>query len=207
MALDPTGLTTLDAWQPDKEGRLLAYQLSVGGDEESRPLRHRRGDGRAGRGPDRPVPLLPRSPGCPAARPSTTCAGCRAPRCPRTRGSSTAASICTGSAPPPRTTSLIFGDGMKMTNYYGVSVSRDGRWLQISAGEGTAPRNDLWVADLDGSDRPSAGAERRAGGRGRPDRPALRPRRPALRAHRPRRPARPGLRHRPGRPGHEPGAT
>ena len=35
MTLDPTGTTTLDAWQPDKEGRLLAYQLSSGGDEES----------------------------------------------------------------------------------------------------------------------------------------------------------------------------
>ena len=34
-ALDPAGLTTLDSWQPDKEGRLLAYQLSCGGDEES----------------------------------------------------------------------------------------------------------------------------------------------------------------------------
>src|SRR5271154_5620800 len=35
VAIDPSGLTTLDAWQPDKEGRLLAYQLSAGGDEES----------------------------------------------------------------------------------------------------------------------------------------------------------------------------
>ena len=35
MAIDPSGLTTLDSWQPDKEGRLVAYQLSEGGDEES----------------------------------------------------------------------------------------------------------------------------------------------------------------------------
>ena len=35
VAIDPSGLTTLDSWQPDKEGRLLAYQLSEGGDEES----------------------------------------------------------------------------------------------------------------------------------------------------------------------------
>ena len=35
VAIDPSGRTTLDAWQPDKEGRLLAYQLSHGGDEES----------------------------------------------------------------------------------------------------------------------------------------------------------------------------
>ena len=35
MALDPLGLTTLDAWQPSKEGDLLAYQTSTGGTEES----------------------------------------------------------------------------------------------------------------------------------------------------------------------------
>ena len=34
-AIDSSGLTTLDDWQPDVEGRLLAYQLSHGGDEES----------------------------------------------------------------------------------------------------------------------------------------------------------------------------
>ena len=33
-ALDPQGLTTLDAWKPDHSGALLAYQLSEGGDEE-----------------------------------------------------------------------------------------------------------------------------------------------------------------------------
>src|SRR5580704_12544594 len=35
MAIDPSGLTTLDAWQPSKDGRLMAYQLSEGGTEES----------------------------------------------------------------------------------------------------------------------------------------------------------------------------
>ncbi len=35
VAIDPSGRTTLDAWQPDKEGRSLAYQLSEGGSEES----------------------------------------------------------------------------------------------------------------------------------------------------------------------------
>jgi prolyl oligopeptidase len=42
----------------------------------------------------------------------------------------------------------IFGAGMNHTNYYGVSVSRDGHWLEISSAEGTEPRNDLWIADL-----------------------------------------------------------
>jgi prolyl oligopeptidase len=36
MALDPSHTTTLDSWQPDKEGRRFAYQLSHGGDEESK---------------------------------------------------------------------------------------------------------------------------------------------------------------------------
>src|SRR5829696_4437749 len=35
-ALDPEGTTTLDAWSPSWEGDRLAYQLSTGGDEESR---------------------------------------------------------------------------------------------------------------------------------------------------------------------------
>jgi len=33
-ALDPTGATTLDSWSPSIEGERLAYQLSVGGDED-----------------------------------------------------------------------------------------------------------------------------------------------------------------------------
>ena len=35
VALDPAGTTTLDAWQPSKEGDLVAYQVSSGGTEES----------------------------------------------------------------------------------------------------------------------------------------------------------------------------
>ena len=35
MQVDPSGTTTLDSWQPSKEGHLLAYQLSEGGTEES----------------------------------------------------------------------------------------------------------------------------------------------------------------------------
>src|SRR4029079_9138013 len=40
---------------------------------------------------------------------------------------------------------LVFGEGLDKTNYYGVSVSMDGRWLSVSASAGTAPRNDLWL--------------------------------------------------------------
>ncbi|GGO78737.1 prolyl oligopeptidase family serine peptidase [Nonomuraea cavernae] len=155
MAIDPSGLTTLDAVQPDKEGRLLAYQLSVGGDEESVLYLLDVATGVRIEGPiDRcrysPIAWLPGGGAFYYVR-----------RLPRTEvpeneaqfhrrvylhrvGTSTEDDV------------MIFGEGLKMTNYYGVSVSRDGRWLQISASEGTAPRNDLWVADLEASpaDRP-----------------------------------------------------
>jgi prolyl oligopeptidase len=43
---------------------------------------------------------------------------------------------------------MIFGADLEKTNYYGVGVSRDGNWLTLSSSQGTAPRNDLWIADL-----------------------------------------------------------
>jgi prolyl oligopeptidase len=46
---------------------------------------------------------------------------------------------------------LIFGDGLEKTNYYGLAVSHDGRWLTLTASAGTAPRNDAWIADLSAS--------------------------------------------------------
>jgi prolyl oligopeptidase len=33
IALDPSGLTTLDSWSPSQEGVRIAYQISSGGDE------------------------------------------------------------------------------------------------------------------------------------------------------------------------------
>lgn len=150
MALDSTGLTTLDSWQPDKEGRLLAYQVSVGGDEESSLYLMDIAFGDRIEGPiDRcrysPVAWLPGGEAFYYVR-----------RLPATEvpegeeqfhrrvylhrvGTSTEEDV------------LIFGEGLEKTNYYGVAVSRDGRRLQISASRGTAPRNDLWVADLEAS--------------------------------------------------------
>jgi prolyl oligopeptidase len=150
MALDPSGLTTLDAVQPDKEGRLLAYQISVGGDEESVLYIMDVATGTRIEGPiDRcrysPIAWLPGGEAFYYVRrlPST-----EVPENERQFhrrvylhrvGTSTEDDV------------IVFGEGRKMTNYYGVSVSRDGRWLQVSAHEGTAPRNDLWVADLGAS--------------------------------------------------------
>ncbi|GII55590.1 prolyl endopeptidase [Planotetraspora thailandica] len=150
MTLDPSGLTTLDSYQPDKEGRLLAYQISEGGDEESKLYVIDVADGSTVEGPiDRcrysPVAWLPGGEAFYYVRklaPSEVPAGeeqfHRRVYLHRVRQS-------------PDDDVLIFGDGLEKTNYYGVSVSRDGRWLSISASRGTAPRNDLWVADLSAS--------------------------------------------------------
>ncbi|WP_327590062.1 prolyl oligopeptidase family serine peptidase [Nonomuraea sp. NBC_00507] len=150
MGIDPSGLTTLDAVQPDKEGRLLAYQISVGGDEESALYVMDVATGTRVEGPiDRcrysPIAWMPGGEAFYYVRrlPSTEVPENETQFHRRVYlhrvGTSTEDDV------------MIFGEGLKMTNYYGVSVSRDGRWLQVSAHEGTAPRNDLWVADLTAS--------------------------------------------------------
>jgi len=145
MVLDPSGLTTLDSWQPSKEGDRLAYQLSVGGTEESELYVMDVATGETIEGPiDRcrfsPIAWLPGGDAfyyvrriAPELLPASEQNFHRRVYLHRI-GSD--ADI------------LVFGAGMTMTNYYGVEVSRDGHWLQISASEGTEPRNDLWVADL-----------------------------------------------------------
>ncbi len=147
MALDPEGLTTLDSWQPSKEGGRIAYQLSVGGDEESLLHVMDVATGETIEGPiDRcrysPVAWLPGGEAfyyvrriAPELLPESERNFHRRVYLHRV-----------GTSPDDDV--LVFGAGMTMTNYYGVEVSRDGRWLQVSSSEGTEPRNDLWVADL-----------------------------------------------------------
>jgi prolyl oligopeptidase len=147
VAIDGTGTTTLDAWQPDRDGRLLAYQLSQGGDEESLLWVMDVATGENIDGPiDRcrytQVAWLPggkafyysrRLP--PEAVPDGEAQYHRRVYLHQVGGAA-------------RDDVMIFGDGLEKTNYYSVDVSRDGRWLIISAAAGTAPRNDLWIADL-----------------------------------------------------------
>jgi prolyl oligopeptidase len=147
MALDANGLTTLDSWQPSKEGHLLAYQLSEGGTEESvvRVMDVATGelvDGPIDRARYSPIAFLPGGEAyyyvrrlAPDLVPDGEEQFHRRVWFHRL-------------GTDPSDDIEIFGDGLTVTNYYGVSVSRDGRWLQISASEGTAPRNDLWIADL-----------------------------------------------------------
>ncbi len=147
VTLDPSGLTTLDAWQPDKEGRLLAYQVSAAGDEES--VLH----------------VIDVATGAAVDGPITRCRYSPIAWLPGGAAFYYVRKLAPGQVPPGEEQfhrrvylhvvgapeaedALIFGAGRDKTTYYGASVSRDGRWLVVSAAEGTAPRNDLWLADL-----------------------------------------------------------
>jgi prolyl oligopeptidase len=156
IQLDPTGATTLDAWQPSKEGDRLAYQISEGGTEESVLYVMDVANAEVIDGPiDRcrysPIAWIPggeqfyyvrRLP--PEVLPESEQGFHRRVMLHSVGGNADHDPI-------------VFGAGMTITNYYGVEVSRDGQWLQISAAEGTEPRNDLWVADLTSTpaDRPA----------------------------------------------------
>ena len=153
MSLDAEGLTTLDAWQPSPDGNLLAYQLSEGGTEESSIRVMRVADGSAIDGPiDRvrysPIAWLANNSGYYYVRkphPSLVPAD-EAQYHRRVH-------LHLLGTDPDLDDVEIFGEGQVITNYYGVDVSRDGRWLQISVSEGTSTRNDVWWADL--SDSPA----------------------------------------------------
>ena len=151
MIVDPSGLTTLDAWQPDKEGRLLAYQLSEGGDEESL------------------LRVIDVTTGSLADGPIDRCRYSNVAWLPGGKAFYYTRRLPPSAVPdgesqyhrrvylhqigtPADSDVLIFGSGRDKTDYYSVSVSRDGRWMTISASRGTAPRNDLWIADLSESD-------------------------------------------------------
>jgi prolyl oligopeptidase len=152
MDLDPSGTTTLDSWQPSKEGDLLAYQLSHGGTEESVLWVMDVATGTVVDGPiDRarysPIAWLPGGKEFYYVRrlaPDLVPAGEQQfHRRVWLHRMGTNANDDT----------MIFGEGLTATNYYGCSVSLDGRWLVISAAEGTAPRNDTWLADISASPR------------------------------------------------------
>ncbi len=151
MIVDPTGRTTLDSWQPDKEGRSLAYQLSEGGSEESvlRVMDVETGelvDGPINRCRYSRIAWLPGGKAFYYTR--------RLPpeEVPAAEEQYHRRVYLHRVGSPAEDDVLIFGEGRDKTTYYSAAVSRDGRWLTISAARGTEPRNDLWIADLTASD-------------------------------------------------------
>ena len=199
MAIDPSGLTTLDAWQPDKEGRLLAYQLSEGGDEESllRVIDVTTGalvDGPIDRCRYSNVAWLPGGKAFYYTR--------RLPPSAVPDGESQyhRRVYLHQVGTPADEDVLIFGTGRDKTDYYYVSVSRDGRWLVIAsiaghrAAQRPVDRRPVRVRSR------LARSARDPGGARRADRRPGRPGRAAVRVHRLRRAPGPDRGDRPGRP-------
>ncbi|MBA3654654.1 MAG: S9 family peptidase [Actinobacteria bacterium] len=146
-ALSADATITLDDWAPSIEGDRLAYLLSTGGDEEStlRVIDVASGDlvdGPIDRTRYTPIGWMPggeeffyvrRLP--PNAVPAGEDQFHR--RVYRHRVGA-----------DPAADELVFGDGDDKTAYYAASVSHDGRWLIVGRWLGTAPRSDVYIADL-----------------------------------------------------------
>jgi len=147
MAIDATGATTLDAWAPDNEGRLLAYQLSHGGDEES------------------VLQVMDVATGEHADGPIDRCRYTPVAWLPGGKSYYYVRRLAAGAVPagesqyhrriylhtvgtPAGVDTLIFGEERDKTDFYHVAVSWDGRWLAVTASQGTSPRTDVWLADL-----------------------------------------------------------
>ncbi|WNI26339.1 prolyl oligopeptidase family serine peptidase [Streptomyces sp. ITFR-16] len=158
LAADPSGTTVLDAWEPSWEGGLVAVQLSSGGTEHSvlRVL-----DTATGEVVDGPVDRVRRSPVAwlPGGRAFYYVRRLPPEETPGGAGRHRRVYLHEVGTPAGRDAE-IFGAGRPETQYYTVATSPDGRLLVVGASEGTAPRTDLWTADLTAS---------------APDRPALRP--------------------------------
>ncbi|MDQ1506797.1 MAG: prolyl oligopeptidase, partial [Actinomycetota bacterium] len=140
---------TLDGWLPSPDGTLLAYLLSDAGDEESSlrvmavdtgdavdgPIDRCRYSSLAWTADGEGLYYVRRLP--PGAVPAGEESFHRRVRFHRLGAD-------------PETDDLVFGDGRDPTAYYSVDVSVDGRWLLLAEHLGTAPRNDVWIADLAG---------------------------------------------------------
>ncbi|MGH3941877.1 MAG: prolyl oligopeptidase family serine peptidase [Pseudonocardiaceae bacterium] len=140
VAIDPGVVTTLDMWQPDQRGRLLAYQLSRRGEERSELYvldvdTRLVVDGPIDRCRYSPVAWLPGGGAFFYVRavPGEVAYSRRV--------------YLHRVGTPAETDALIFGSGRDETTSYGLGISEDGRWLVISASCG-ASHNDLWLADL-----------------------------------------------------------
>jgi len=151
MRLDPAGTTTLDAWHPSPDGALVAYQLSESGTEESaiRVLDVDSGalvDGPIPRTRFSPVAWLPDCSGFYYVRQLDP------ERLPPDETQYHRRVWLHRLETAPDEDVLVFGEGHDKEMIWGVSLSRDGRWLVVSGARGTDPRTDVYLADLADAD-------------------------------------------------------
>ncbi len=145
-ALDPTGRTVLDGWQPSVEGDRLTYQISRDGTEESVLWVL---DVVTGLIIDGPIDRVRRTsiswlPGGKAFYYTRLL-----PSDPHPGEKSYYRRVYLHEiGRDQRCDALVFGEGRPKTQFYSVSVSSDGRWLTITATAGTSTGTDVYLADL-----------------------------------------------------------
>nr|WP_203433652.1 prolyl oligopeptidase family serine peptidase [Jiangella asiatica] len=141
MTIDPSGATTLDHWQPDLDGRLLAFQLSRYGTERSQLYVM---DVASRDVVDGPIDRCRYSP---VAWLSGGTAFFYVRAVPEPPADSRRVYLHRLGTPAADDVP-IFGSGRDEGTSFGLGMSQDGRWLAISASRGTASSNDVWLADL-----------------------------------------------------------
>ncbi|MFF5919828.1 prolyl oligopeptidase family protein [Streptomyces flavochromogenes] len=153
-ALDPSGRTVLDAWEPSVEGDLLACQVSLDGTEDStlRVIDVATGeivDGPLDRVRKSSVGWLPGGGAFYYVRRLDPRLNPGEERYHRR--------VCLHRVGTPADAdTVVFGEGRDKTQFYSVSVTEDGRWLGITATLGTGRGTDVYLADLSAAplDRP-----------------------------------------------------
>jgi prolyl oligopeptidase len=148
-ALSADGTVTLDGWFVSLEGARLAYQLSQGGDEEPLLWVLDVATAEVVEGP------IERTRYCvvtwlPGGEEYFYGRRLDAERVPAGEDRFHRRVWRHRVGQPIDTDTLVFGDGRDKTEYHNLDLSHDGRWLVVSGSLGTAPRNDLYIADLEG---------------------------------------------------------
>ncbi len=144
LAWDPTGRTTMEAWQPSPDGDLVAIQLSVGGAEDSQLYVLAVDTGEIVDGPiDRvrksAVGWLPGGDRFYYVRRL-------APELIPGQENYHRRVYLHRVGDSPDADGLIFGDGRPPTDFYSVSIWGDQLVLTAAAGSGAA--REVWVADV-----------------------------------------------------------
>lgn len=150
IAIDPAGLTTIDGWAPDLEGRRLAYQLSAGGDEQS--VLHVL-DVATGEDVEPPIDRCRYSAVAwlPGGEEFLFVRMVDAAEVPEGQQAFHRRIWRHRIGTPTADDVLVEAPGLyDGHNYYGVRVSRDGAWMVVTANVGTARRDSLWVGPVGG---------------------------------------------------------
>ncbi|QJY50256.1 prolyl oligopeptidase family serine peptidase [Pseudonocardia broussonetiae] len=150
IAIDPTGLTTVDGWVPDLEGRRLAYQLSAGGDEQS--VLHVL-DVATGEDVEPPIDRCRYSAVAwlPGGEEFLFVRMVDAAEVPEGQQAFHRRIWRHRLGTPTSDDVLVEAPGLyDGHNYYGVRTSRDGAWTVVTANVGTARRDSLWVGPVGG---------------------------------------------------------